>query len=981
MSTSSEIKQRANALAEKTDVNSITPKEVGSIMYDLASHSENVLRNGGTLGIRKVYESVAAMEADSTNPIDIWGNPIKKGNLVVIYDGTTTGVDNNKIYAFMNPGWQIATHLDAGYATKAETEKKLAELGREVGIVYYSDTHTWNGVDNLVVGVDKGKKYTILASSDSMFKIDVTIKMDDGSYNTLLSGFGPIFTDEFDVPDNCTGDVFLTSEDSTIDIKLISASNKAQIEILKSALNKELKRVDSDIDDLDKELNGYIVYNDTHTWPTEVENLIIPVKSGESYILSVKSGGDFKIDAVVRLISGTYITLYTLYGLEDTAVLDVPLDSNGVLYLTSVNATVSVVLKKNNIKDRLTDIENADVWSLKKEINGAAVFDDKHQWDGLTNLVVNVKPSEKYRVRIESDQAFESEISVKLNDGTFKTLLNHIGSNSINSVIEIPVDCNGKLFISGNNLYADVLIEEWSIKLRVGSLENEIGSLNAAIEVNDNTSFIEYKQGSIDDWVYTSEGETAYYGSEKQFEKDTIVGRVYVRLFSNNHDYNGEYAQVVVGSIDQRGWLFPRFTFTGKLEKWEKNEYAITCNGLVAKEGEVLFVGVKSFDVALFPLSNNGGIKAVYTKNLLDPLTYSDKSIVYFGVEVNEIESAFAYKTDVESLNDRVSGVEQLANNNVLVDRVTSERYILTVSNGILGVKKVSYHKILVLGNSFTMHGSNEGVWWSDEYSRCMASSSVNTMYTSLMEESAGYEITRGSTYNWERAYVDFDYSKMSMVTNEYDAVIIQFGENVLTTGDEDEFRTAYNELLTYILSVCTNADVYTVIGHKTGWVAKVIKEVSASLNIPNVDCTGVSLVGHYNLGDYVLGDNGEYHHIENKGVSNGHPSDIGEYNIANSLLGLLGSGVRIEGRLFDIELIQSIGGSISVSTGNKGVSNGVISVKCVGNVGYSIDNVTALDESGNNIPTVLRVNEYGTYYTFIMPASRVRVIPTWKVV
>lgn len=133
MSTSSEIKQRASALAEKTDVNSITPKEVGGIMFDLASHSENVLRNSGTLGIRKVYKSVAAMEADATEPVDLWGEPIKKGNLVVIYDGTDNGVDNNKIYAFMKPGWELATKLDAAYATKSEMDAKLSELASEVG--------------------------------------------------------------------------------------------------------------------------------------------------------------------------------------------------------------------------------------------------------------------------------------------------------------------------------------------------------------------------------------------------------------------------------------------------------------------------------------------------------------------------------------------------------------------------------------------------------------------------------------------------------------------------------------------------------------------------------------------------------------------------------------------------------------------------------------------------------------------------------
>ena len=127
MATSEDIKKRALELSEKTDSNSISPKEVGGIMYDLASHVENAIRNGGTLGIRKVYTSIAEMEADK-NPKDLWGNPLKKGNLVVIYDGTTTGIDNNKVYVYMNPGWEFATYLDAGYPTRQE----FSELGQEV---------------------------------------------------------------------------------------------------------------------------------------------------------------------------------------------------------------------------------------------------------------------------------------------------------------------------------------------------------------------------------------------------------------------------------------------------------------------------------------------------------------------------------------------------------------------------------------------------------------------------------------------------------------------------------------------------------------------------------------------------------------------------------------------------------------------------------------------------------------------------------
>lgn len=176
MATSSEIKQRAKALAEKTDVNSITPREVGGIMYDLASHSENVLRNGGTLGIRKVYESVAAMEADSTNPKDLWGEPLKKGNLVVIYDGTSTGVDNNKIYAFLKPGWQIATHLDAGYVTRSELNSKIVQEtgeGENVVMSQKAVTEELGKTSHLERGVnlfDKARVKTGYSISNDTYK-------------------------------------------------------------------------------------------------------------------------------------------------------------------------------------------------------------------------------------------------------------------------------------------------------------------------------------------------------------------------------------------------------------------------------------------------------------------------------------------------------------------------------------------------------------------------------------------------------------------------------------------------------------------------------------------------------------------------------------------------------------------------------------------------------------------------------------------
>lgn len=114
---SSDIKRRAVELSEKTNSETISPQEVGGIMYDTVSYMEDVQRNSGSLGIRKTYTSVSAMEAD-TNPKDSDGNPLKKGMLVSIYDsGNPDAADNGLIYSYQDPGWLLSSKADATYIT------------------------------------------------------------------------------------------------------------------------------------------------------------------------------------------------------------------------------------------------------------------------------------------------------------------------------------------------------------------------------------------------------------------------------------------------------------------------------------------------------------------------------------------------------------------------------------------------------------------------------------------------------------------------------------------------------------------------------------------------------------------------------------------------------------------------------------------------------------------------------------------------
>ena len=123
--TATELKKRAISLAEKTKIDSVTPEEVGQLSKDIVEYIENVEINGSSLGIRKTYTSVSAMEADSTAPKDDKGVLLRRGMLVNIYNQEDPdSADNGKVFSFQNPGWAFRGTVDAGYATK----EKLTEL-------------------------------------------------------------------------------------------------------------------------------------------------------------------------------------------------------------------------------------------------------------------------------------------------------------------------------------------------------------------------------------------------------------------------------------------------------------------------------------------------------------------------------------------------------------------------------------------------------------------------------------------------------------------------------------------------------------------------------------------------------------------------------------------------------------------------------------------------------------------------------------
>lgn len=148
--TSTELKKRAIALAEKTKIDSVTPEEVGQLSNDIVEYVENVEMNGGNLGIRKTYTSVSAMESDSTSPKDDKGVLLRRGMLVNIYNQSDPeSADNGKVFSFQNPGWAFRGTIDAGYATRSE----VTELSNKAASIGYVTCNTSAGTAAKVLTV------------------------------------------------------------------------------------------------------------------------------------------------------------------------------------------------------------------------------------------------------------------------------------------------------------------------------------------------------------------------------------------------------------------------------------------------------------------------------------------------------------------------------------------------------------------------------------------------------------------------------------------------------------------------------------------------------------------------------------------------------------------------------------------------------------------------------------------------------------
>ena len=123
MDTIYNLLKRAKELKNKSQVDSITPEEVGKLHDDTLAYIASLEQSTDGLGIKKVYQSKSAMEAD-TDPVGTNGKTLRYGQLVSIYDDAhADSSENGNIYAYQKPGWLLMGKVSAQIQVSEELQK------------------------------------------------------------------------------------------------------------------------------------------------------------------------------------------------------------------------------------------------------------------------------------------------------------------------------------------------------------------------------------------------------------------------------------------------------------------------------------------------------------------------------------------------------------------------------------------------------------------------------------------------------------------------------------------------------------------------------------------------------------------------------------------------------------------------------------------------------------------------------------------
>ena len=182
-----DIKNRADQLSAKTEAGSITPEEVGALIGDLALYAQGSEREGSTLGIRKVYPTLEAMQADTT-PIGVDEKPLRRGNLVAIYSEEHAQSDPNSglVSMWTGSGWTSIARI--GTAMRHDYTAIEQRLGR-VEDAFVSKEALRTALEGIKNDIQKALDTAVHSVTEKGTEITESIKTFEAEQTKAISAF------------------------------------------------------------------------------------------------------------------------------------------------------------------------------------------------------------------------------------------------------------------------------------------------------------------------------------------------------------------------------------------------------------------------------------------------------------------------------------------------------------------------------------------------------------------------------------------------------------------------------------------------------------------------------------------------------------------------------------------------------------------------------------------------------------------------
>jgi hypothetical protein len=461
--------------------------------------------------------------------------------------------------------------------------------------------------------------------------------------------------------------------------------------------------------------------------------------------------------------------------------------------------------------------------------------------------------------------------------------------------------------------------------------------------------------------------------------EDKILSKIYFYSLTTGKQRFG------IGSLDQRNWGIIEQQFELNVEQG-LNEINVLKYGYKIPANQQLFAYYHCFDKTetlswnAFSSAEDNTSQMVYgsVSGVLYPIATTYGGYLNLKYESISLESPFATKSELEVVKKTAEKALEIAtrasNNLGFVSDRNGSKYKLVVVNSKLQVIPLQYKKILVISNSYGIHGRVFSYGWCGN--RGMASSVkdndfVHLLQTGLKQKDTSAVVIVVNVAAWERDFL-FDKSSLldSYLTSDIDCIVFRAGENVV---DINGFSSALIELMKYCFIKAPSADGYICSMLFPSPKDDALSMSADSLKLTYVNCGVADPSGYTSrVGDYIWGDytpnNGNtwdentqvLYPISLSGVA-AHPGDIGMLHMANSIL----EAMQYSTLKFSHTITVKDNSNIGYTCFNTWVKGGVF------NIHTTAVKVSAIDASNNSLEIT---NHYDGVFTFIMPDSDVEI-------